>query len=96
MFVPHRCLISFLGCYYDFYSICDLITFRIKFCNWDHTSLFYSCKIPKVLIADFHVTIRTKSEERGSGKLSFSCHLWIMYLRWQNAKMVCLLKETLS
>ena len=50
---PHRCLISILGCYYSFYSICDLSTFRIKFCKWDHTTLFYWHKIPKVFLSDF-------------------------------------------
>lgn len=68
---PHRCLISSLGCYYSFYSICDLSTFRIKFCKWDHTTLFYWHKIPKVLLSDFHLTIRTKLDERAQWTFCF-------------------------
>lgn len=36
----------------------------IKFCKWDHTSLFYWHKIPKVLISEFHVMIGTKLGKR--------------------------------
>lgn len=40
MSVPNRYLIYMVDCSY-FHSVCDLTTLRIKFCMWDHTSLFY-------------------------------------------------------
>lgn len=48
-------VLYFLGCYF---ILVVMISLMIKFCKWDHMSLFIGIKFQA---ADFFVIIRTKS-----------------------------------